>query len=137
MMIDGVMPKWQVVLEMRVDDGVEFLDEVEPGWFNRINPEYLYMSSSSSCVCGQVFNEMWQEEENGHREADTGWEYFKDQFGVDGEELGFDSFYLCECGTADPDEECDNHTAINYTQQYSYLAEAWIRRVEKKLANQG
>lgn len=41
----------------RVKAGARWLDECFPGWESRINLKTLELSNSSSCICGQVFQE--------------------------------------------------------------------------------
>jgi hypothetical protein len=40
-----------------VDLGVAFLDEHVPDWRDKVDPDTLRMTSSTDCVCGQVFGD--------------------------------------------------------------------------------
>lgn len=41
----------------RVQAGIAWLDENEPGWRDRIDPSRLQLSSPHNCVVGQVFRD--------------------------------------------------------------------------------
>ncbi len=41
----------------RVARGAAYLDEVDPTWYRRVDPETLELSSGSSCVLGQLHGE--------------------------------------------------------------------------------
>lgn len=43
-----------------ISRGVKFLDEVKPKWRDSINPDVLDVSSTVSCVCGQVFKNYYE-----------------------------------------------------------------------------
>lgn len=43
-------------IQERVANGVEWLDEVHPGWRDSINIDHLNMNHCGQCVCGQVFH---------------------------------------------------------------------------------
>lgn len=38
----------------RVERGADYLDEVDPGWHRRVDPDTLELSSGSSCILGQL-----------------------------------------------------------------------------------
>ena len=42
-------------LEPFVQKGAAWLDEYDPGWAQKVNPDNLDLSSSSLCICGQLF----------------------------------------------------------------------------------
>lgn len=48
------------VLLNRVLRGVKWLDKNNPGWENKINLEGLRLSSTSSCVLGQLYNQFFK-----------------------------------------------------------------------------
>jgi hypothetical protein len=45
----------QMPIAERVSNGARWLDENFPGWMDRIDLDTLDLSSSESCICGQVF----------------------------------------------------------------------------------
>lgn len=44
-----------------IQRGMAFLDSVRPGWESNINPALLDVSSVTACVCGQVFQNHYDE----------------------------------------------------------------------------
>jgi len=38
----------------RVQRGADYLDEFDPGWHRRVDPQTLQLSSGSSCILGQL-----------------------------------------------------------------------------------
>ncbi len=48
-MIEFMLPK--------VQKGVAWLDETQPGWYNRIALDELRLESSRHCICGQLFGD--------------------------------------------------------------------------------
>ena len=38
----------------RVERGADYLDEIDPGWHRRVDPDTLELSSGSSCILGQL-----------------------------------------------------------------------------------
>jgi len=38
----------------RVERGAAYLDEIDPGWHRRVDPDTLELSSGSSCILGQL-----------------------------------------------------------------------------------
>lgn len=40
--------------QTRVGRGADYLDEVDPGWHRRVDPDTLELSSGSSCILGQL-----------------------------------------------------------------------------------
>jgi hypothetical protein len=45
----------------RVQRGAKWLDEVAPGWEQRVNVQTLVLSSPYDCICGQIFAEEAEE----------------------------------------------------------------------------
>jgi len=39
--------------------GINFLDQVQPGWVKHVNPAILDLQSTETCVCGQVFSDYY------------------------------------------------------------------------------
>ena len=48
----------ELTARQRVLNGARWLDENFPGWEGRIDLDTLELSSSSQCICGQVFREL-------------------------------------------------------------------------------
>ena len=66
---------------IRARRGARFLDEVAPGWENRIDLETLSLNDGMQCVCGQVFAEEAKSEttDEGDPEAtETGYSWAAD-----------------------------------------------------------
>lgn len=43
------------VFAKEIQKGIEFLNEVKPGWRDEIDPAVLDLADTTTCVCGQVF----------------------------------------------------------------------------------
>ena len=43
--------------QARVERGAAYLDEIDPGWYRRIDPDTLELSSGRACVLGQLHGE--------------------------------------------------------------------------------
>jgi len=43
------------MFEKEISNGVEFLNKVNPGWYNKINLEKFSINSDTCCVLGQVY----------------------------------------------------------------------------------
>ena len=64
---------------VRVNRGARFLDEVAPGWENRIDLETLKLNDGMHCICGQVFAEEAKSETTDDPEAtETGYSWAAD-----------------------------------------------------------
>lgn len=138
MVIDGVayepLEPWQEVLNLRVDNGEGWLDENVPDWVSRINPKHLTLASATFCVTGQVFNTMWQKNQGRAENLTTGWDYWCVTFRLVGEMYGFDLPYLYVDGC---DGDCPHKAnGIDANSGWSYLTEEWLRRIQKRVANQ-
>lgn len=44
-------------LDKRVQNGMHLLDEVQPGWIERVNVEALDQINDATCVAGQVYGD--------------------------------------------------------------------------------
>lgn len=144
MQIDGIeygpvaVEPWEETLNGLIDNGEAWLDENVPGWVMRVNPDVLAISSSTMCITGQVFNQMWQEEHGVQWEdRSCGWDYWNSEYGLDGEMLGFDLPNVYSDGVLVENDlyRVSNTQQINSNAGWSYLTEEWIRRIEKKIAN--
>lgn len=62
-----------LILEERVDRGARFLDEKEPGWWDKIDLETLNMKNCYLCILGQL----------------TGDYFINKYFRIDKADLGF------------------------------------------------
>lgn len=70
--------KDHVSMKERVQKGASFLDEHEPDWAEKINPDNLDMSSTNLCVIGQTFGS---------------WSPALKSLNIDEQEYGFDLMY--------------------------------------------
>ena len=50
-------------IEQRVTNGINWLNKVKPRWKKKIDVESLEMTSSYTCVCGQIFGDYWKKNE--------------------------------------------------------------------------
>ncbi len=112
----------EMVLEEHVENGIEFLDKHQPDWYTKVDLSNLDMSSGKQCICGYVFAGMMSGIYNGY---DT----FVSMYGSqDPQALGF---------VYDPNLMVDDKDYMGPTEQYSFLAELWAPRIEKRLAEEG
>jgi hypothetical protein len=59
---DGTLtPAITPVFAKEIQKGILFLNEVEPNWRDRIDPSTLNLASITMCVCGQVFQDHYNE----------------------------------------------------------------------------
>lgn len=74
----------------RVAAGAAFLDEHDPGWWERINLGRLDLNDTCNCVLGQAFAD---ESEWANRCYDSGYDYARARFDLParGAPLGFDT----------------------------------------------
>lgn len=49
------------VFAKEIQKGIEFLNEVKPGWRDEIDPAVLDLADTTTCVCGQVFENHYTE----------------------------------------------------------------------------
>lgn len=47
-----------MMVPLRVSNGMQWLDAVRPGWFDRIDLQRFDMTSTTDCVYGQVFGSL-------------------------------------------------------------------------------
>ena len=50
-------PITEATVKERVQRGAEYLDDVDPGWHRRIDPDVLELESGRRCVLGQLHGE--------------------------------------------------------------------------------
>ena len=94
------------VLRNRVDRGVAVLDQVEPGWRDKINTERLDLSSMSWCVWGQLADadiDLASVTEESFVRRNYPWD------------LGFDF-----------DQPMQNDHGVDLVDQYPILQEFWL-----------
>lgn len=75
---NGVITYGSISFKNEIKRGMQFLDEVSPGWVEKINPATLRLESAVSCVCGQVFENHYSEGVRRLQEklgTDNGWSY--------------------------------------------------------------
>jgi hypothetical protein len=114
-----------------VEAGAELLDEIMPDWFTRINPEILDIESPHSCVCGQVFQSMWQDNKAA---SYSPFHMAVELYDINPVECGFDADDDLLC----PENEEDYLFAVDVefkeinAYAYSTLAEFWIDEVKHR-----
>jgi hypothetical protein len=113
-------------IEERVSRGAAFLSEVAPGWEGRVNLGDLKLSSGMQCICGQVFDEVRAEDENGYG-------YFERTLASEGiawlDAKGIDSFYAGAALGFDV-EVYYNDSYRDLVQQWRELETAWTAEIK-------
>jgi hypothetical protein len=138
--------RWEMVHAHAVEKGVAFLDANVPDWYMRMKAEVLNLANAHACVCGQVFNEMWETEipKELRERAKTHpytfgvhefspFHFAMNKYDIEAEEYGFESQDgLIEEMIKDIDYYDDAFKA-----SYSLLTEMWITAAQKRRADAG
>lgn len=108
-------------LQARVKSGAEFLDTHQPDWREKVDPSVLMMYSCHSCVLGQLFADLFDEEDFSHGYA-YGVQWYVRANGQDENDLGFDlpDVYCWERPYRDWDESA-----------WQTLNDLWIKEIQR------
>ena len=74
-------PDLEASYRENVTRGAVWLDEKEPGWWERIDLERLDMDSLTDCIIGQLYGDFWDWEEvrdNSEAASDLGFDAYSD-----------------------------------------------------------
>lgn len=109
-----------------VDKGCDLLDNVKPDWYKYIDPQYLNVADSEHCVLGQVFHNLFIER---GKPNCSPFHMAISMFNIEQpDEFGFDAIEVVNDKIVDDE---------SFAVQYSVLAEMWIEKAEKRLAEDG
>lgn len=137
------------VMNQNVARGAAWLDDIDSGWYKKIDISQLDISSGESCICGQVFldkvNEINIDED--YFCYDNGFEYAHADL-LEGDPtaavlLGFAARdHIRHNDNMNPDIVALNDLVKSPTfkdvyAQFEYLATEWIIHIQKRLANEG
>lgn len=116
-------------IQARVKRGAKWLDKREPGWERKVSPETLDMSLGSSCLLGQVYDDI---ADKGGRDWVNGYDVGTDLLEEDKQEFperygNLASYYGFDEGSVEDEESDMNHF-------WSVLAEEWVAAAKERLA---
>lgn len=101
----------------RVQAGIEFLNERDPGWYWKVEPDLLAMGSAEDCVLGQLYGDFFD------GVAQFGWAYGHHPYvGPDVYVHGFD---------VDPRDNGFSFTAYNQLNRLWSYAIRRLREMDK------
>lgn len=95
----------------RVSAGIQKLDEIEPGWDEKIDLELLDMQICTDCIPGQVFGRF----------------YGSPIPPEDREDLGFDVRFREDSGYATEEDDATERRLV--VAEFVALGAEWIRRI--------
>lgn len=100
----------------RVERGADYLDEVDPAWYRRVDPDTLELASGSSCVLGQLHGDFRMGLSRSH---------LIDLSSAPRASLSPVSYgFQCVSGVDEADQDRD----------YAFLNQAWQEAVRKRQA---
>lgn len=101
----------------RVQRGADYLDEFDPGWYRRVDPQTLELSSGASCILGQLHGDFRMGLSRSHLINLSS----APRASLSPVSYGFQ----CVSGVSDDAQE----------QDYEHLNQAWREAVQQRQAN--